>query len=342
MKTEHSIFGVLLSVSLVVSGCGQREKTVVSPVSVKTVRVVPERIGGGQTFSGTVEEASGTTLSFPVAGTVRQIRVEAGGRVAKGELIASLDEASLQSAYDAAAAMLEQAEDACRRMKQLYDGGSLPEIQWVEAQSRLRQAQSAAAISRKNLTDGRMYAPFSGVISEKSVEAGQNVMPGMAVVRIVTIDRVKVSISVPENEISAVRAGQPVSVRVAALGGRTFTGKVVEKGVSANSLSRSYEVKALVDNPDGGLMPGMICEVGLDGPETETAVVLPCRVVGLDSSNRPFVWTNEGGKARRRTIVTGRLTRDGVIVTSGLAAGDEVIVEGQQKVSGGMDITVRR
>lgn len=340
MKQKYCNVAILFALALTATGCRQQEATKTNPVNVKVMNVVPAAIGSGQNFSGTIEESSGTTLSFPVAGTVRRIRVEAGQRVAKGELIAELDEATLQSAHDADAAALAQAEDAYRRMKQLHDNNSLPEIQWVETQSKLKQAQSAERISRKNLADGKLYAPFSGVISEKSTEVGQNVMPGAPVAKLVTISQVKVSIPVPENEISHIGIGQPVNVTVSALGGKIFAGKIVEKGIAANQVSRSYDVKAIIDNPLGELMPGMICTLSTGGSVAETAIMLPAPVIQTDEHNRTFVWVTDNGKARKRMITTGRLEKDGVEVTSGLSCDDNVIVEGQQKVSDGTDITL--
>lgn len=339
MKVRHRSMAALCCLALMMTGCGQQEARESAPVKVKVTKVEPGTFGGGQEFSGTIEEASGSTLSFPVTGTVRHIRAEAGQRVAKGELIAVLDEASLKSAYDAAAAMLEQAEDAYQRMKQLHDNNSLPEIQWVEVQSKLKQARSAEAISKKNLADGRLYAPFSGVISEKSVEVGHNVMPGQPVVRLVTVNQVKVCVSIPENEISHIRMGQPVNVCVPALDGKTFSGKIVEKGIAANPLSRSYGVKALVDNRSGELMPGMICTMDVGNGSTGAAIILPASVIQTDERNRTFVWVNDNGKARKKTVQAGTLARNGVMILSGISAGDEVIVEGQQKVSEGTDIT---
>lgn len=338
MKKDYCSMAIVLSLALTATGCKQQEAKEQLPVRVKVMRMEPVGTDGGRHYSGTVEESSGSTLSFPVSGTVRQVCVEAGQRVEKGQLIAVLDEATLQSACDAATATLEQAEDAWRRMKQLHDAGSLPEMQWVEVQSKLKQAEAAERTARKNLADGRLYAPFSGVIAGKQVETGHNVMPGTPVVRLVTVSQVKVSISVPENEIQHVRTGQAVNVSVSASGGKNFSGKVVEKGIVAHPLSRSYEVKALVDNPAGELMPGMIGTLSIVPEEAATVLLLPPHIVQTDEANRTFVWTNQQGKARKRLIETGTLERNGVTVTAGLSAGDEVLVEGQQKVSEGMDI----
>lgn len=333
---------IMASLAIGLVGCSNQEVRTNEPVRVKVQRVQVQPIQGVQVFSGTIEEMAGTTLSFPVSGTLTQIRVSAGQRVRKGELIASVNDVTLQNSHVAAVAALEQAEDAYKRMKQLHDNNSLPEIQWTEVQSKLKQAQSSERITRKSLEDARLYAPFSGVIAEKNVEVGQNMMPGSPVVRLVGVEQVKVCISVPENEIARMQVGQPTRIRVSALGDKVFEGSIVEKGIAANRLSRSYEVKALVRNEAGQLMPGMICEMEVQQEQAREGILLSSNVIQLDNTNRQFVWVNQSGKAVKKYVTVGELGSRGVFITSGLNPGDEVLVEGQQKVSENMDITVEK
>lgn len=290
-------------------------------------------------FSGTVEEAAGTPLSFSVMGTVNAVSFRLGDRVEKGQLLASLDATSVRSSYDAAKAALVQAEDAYRRMKELHGKGSLPEIKWVEVQSKLQQARSMEEMARKNLKDCKLYAPFSGVIADKSVEVGQNVIPGMAVGKLLGVSRLKVKISMPESEIASVSLRQKAEIVVPALGNRRFSGEVSEKGVMANPLSRSYEVKIDVADAGGALMPGMVAEVRLAGAGGGTVVIVPARIVQLDEKNRSFVWIDNNGVAEKRVISCGGFSGDGVVVASGLKADDRIIIEGQQKVCNGTRIT---
>ncbi len=272
-------------------------------------------------------------------GTVNAVSFRLGDRVEKGQLLASLDATSVRSSYDAAKAALVQAEDAYRRMKELHGKGSLPEIKWVEVQSKLQQARSMEEMARKNLKDCKLYAPFSGVIADKSVEVGQNVIPGMAVGKLLGVSRLKVKISMPESEIASVSLHQKAEIVVPALGSRRFSGMVSEKGVMANPLSRSYEVKIDVADAGGALMPGMVAEVRLAGSDAGSAVIIPVRIVQLDEKNRSFVWTDSNGVAEKRVISCGGFAGDGVVVASGLKADDRIIIEGQQKVCNGTKIT---
>lgn len=340
MLTKYIYLAV--AICFLATSCNKTEQAEEkSAVEVKVMSVQKSELHSGQSFSGTVEESSSSTLSFSIGGTVKTMAVSAGQHVSKGQLIATLDASSVQSALEVAAATLEQAQDAYNRLAKLHDNNSLPEIQWVEAESKLKQAQSTYNISKKNLSDTHLYAPFSGYIKDKSVEVGHNVMPGSPVVNLVTVDNVKVSISVPETEISKIGIGNEVQIQVPALADRTFVGKINEKGVAANPISRSYEVKALVHNQDNALLPGMLCTLYLgDNSYTEMAIVVPCSVVQLDDSNQNFVWVATEGKAVRKNVTLGKFENDKVVIVSGLSEGDKLIVEGQQKVSDDMKITI--
>lgn len=308
-------------------------------VHVKTVIVTSgERGVAGREYVGTVEEESATALSFPVQGTVTALTAGEGQRVPAGQVLARLDERNLQSVYNGAQASLAQAEDAMKRLQMLYDNGSLPEIKYVEAQTKLEQARSMEQVARKNLDDSRLTSPFTGVIGKRAVEAGENVMPGQSVYTLLKTDIVKVKIPVPENEIAGIGRDQAARITVAALGDRSYSGMVKEKGVTANPVSHTYEVRIPLPNPGGELMPGMVCRVTLEGDSSARAIVLPNRAVQVTGRGERFVWCVRDGKAAMIPVTVGALTEGGVAITGGLTAGEEVITDGYQKVSEGMKV----
>lgn len=345
---------------LVVCGCGKKQEEVYQPVKVKTETVGVELgASGGISYSGTIEEMNGVALSFSVGGTVKQLTVDEGQMVSKGQLIGITDGQNesntvkvSQAAVETAEANYNQAMDAYKRMKMIHDKGSLSDIKWIDAQSKLEQARAALEgakaqkrIAAKGLGDTHIYAPFSGYILRKDVEIGQNVLPGQAVVNLVRIDNVKVKISVPESEISDIHTGSSVYVRVDALGGKGFFGKVTEKSVGADHLSHTYEVKAVIANPRHELLPGMIAEVTAVNGNQKTlsaksqTIVIPAGIVQLNYDNRTFVWTVLKGRAKKSFITIGGNMGKNVIVSSGLNPGDKVVVDGQQKVSSDVTVT---
>jgi RND family efflux transporter MFP subunit len=339
MKKVH--FAIAAVVLIALCGCGEKKKTAAEQtVRVKVQQIEAETVNGEQGFSGTIEESSGTSLSFAVTGTIKKIHVSAGQMVAAGQLIAELDPTTLQNAYTIAKTSLEQAQDTYNRMKELHDAGSLPEMQWISIENQLKSAMASEAMSRKSLNDTKLYAPFSGYIASRDGEIGQNAIPGSPIVKLVNIGSVKVKISVPENEVQRIAKGSSMKIIVPALNNREFSGRVTERGVSADPRSRTYEVKATIQNPGSQLLPGMICQAFTNYMQGATGVFVPANLVQLDGNNKTFVWVVNGGKALKREITINNETAQGVQVSGGLSAGDHIIVAGQQKVSNGMKVEV--
>lgn len=342
-----SMYPCLLLCSILLMGCGKQEKAQeqVSAIKVKEL-VVGNCIAQGEyNYSGTVEEENGTSLSFSMGGTIVQLKVKVGERVHRGQLIATVDPSTVRNSYDMALATRKQVEDAYQRMKQLHDKGSLPDIKWVEAQSQLSQAISAEKIAKKNLSDCNLYSPIEGVVSEKYAEAGQNAAPGMPIVKVVSTRVLNVKVSIPEGEVAKVRQRQHADILVSALDNKAYSGQVVEKGVIADPVSRSYSVKIRINNPDNQLLPGMVAKVSMGtssaASSSESAIILPARLLQLGDDNQYFVWIDEGSKAVKRNVSCGNFTAQGVVIASGLSVGDKVICEGQQKVCNGTKVTTK-
>lgn len=364
MKTK--LMMALSALSLLTVSCSKQKPQTENVVKVKIMEVASAPLYGGLSYSGTIEERSGISLSFPVGGTVKQLHVAEGQSVRAGQPIAVLDATTLSNLASASSATVEQARatlsqaeksaaqalDAYKRMKLLHDNGSLPEMKWVEIQTRYQQAQDAVRlaqgavrtahaqknISQKNLHDTHLYAPTSGYISKKLTEAGQNIAPGQPVAMLVDISRVKVKVSVPEDEIAQIHVGGAFRFTVSSLPGETFTARVTEKGVAADPITRSYEVKAVADNEGRKLLPGMVCDVYAEQASRATAISLPANIIQIDVDNKPFVWTVVGGVARRTPITLGQSIGDHVQIVGGLSLKDKIVVEGQQKVSNGMKV----
>lgn len=339
-KTVYGVFPLMIMLVLLCACHKETEKKTKTreAVRIKTITVTNNGVEENRSYSGTVEEDSGTVLSFSTAGTIKTLSVSEGDNIKKGQLIGTLDDGSLRSAYDIALATLNQAKDAYNRMKQLHDSNSLPDIKWVEVQSKLSQAESAARIAKLALDDAKLYAPVSGVVSEKLASVGQTVAPGMPVVKLVNIHSVKVGISIPENEISKFVNGSSAVITSNATSEEKYTGKLVEKGVVANPLSRSYVVKYQVYNTGGKLLPGMICDVVVADVSSTEGIILPLSSVLLASDNTHFVWLDSNGKAERRAVEVGAMLPEGVMIESGLSDGDKVIVAGTEKVSRGTKV----
>jgi RND family efflux transporter MFP subunit len=349
MHGDQSAMKIALKLSAAASAvcllaaCSEKKGTETQEkiIPVKIVEISASPVTNVRKYVGTIEESVAISLSFSSMGTVEQALASEGQRVSKGQLLATLNTATAQNACDAAQASLAQAQDAYGRLAKVHENGSLPDIKFAEAEAGLQQAKSMAAITQKSLDDCKMYAPMSGVIAVRSIEAGANVMPGTTAFKLVSVDEVNVKISVPENEIGSVHAGQAASVTVPALNNAVFTGKVEAKGVAANAMSHAYEVKIGIDNAgaENALpLPGMVCKVSLAGKSDTAAFVVPNLAIRISADGKRFVWIADGNVARRRFVKTGDLSSSGIVVAEGLVAGDRILVEGFQKISEGVKI----
>lgn len=336
---KRVIFGCVLLLS---AGCSSAPTSSTSgPVRVNTLVVKPSAEIDADVYVGVVEEENSSALSFPVAGTLTRVCVEEGERVRQGDLLAELDPTSARQTFDAARASLEQARDATERLRQLYEAKSLPEIQWIEAQTRLRQAEAASGIAEKNLNDCRLYAPFSGVVGQRCMSVGENALPGVPVLTLLEIGQVKVRFSVPELEIAAMSPDSRVRVVVPALGNLSLEAGSLEKGAVANAAAHTYDVRAILANRDGRLLPGMVCHVTVMPATSTDEIAVPVRAVQQSGDGGRFVWLVRGDSVVRHAVETGRFVDNAVVVSSGLQAGDRIVVDGMQKIGQGSKITLQ-
>lgn len=339
MLGKNLIF--IVSATLALSACSSKEKkneTTPRIVRVETVTVAGTGIKNATTYSGTIQEGESTNLSFSTAGTIKQLKVQTGDRITQGQIIGILDDSSLKSAYEIASATLAQTQDAYNRMKILQEANSLPAIKWVDIQQKLIQAQNAVDIAKNSLDDAVLRAPFSGIIADKYADMGQVTAPGIPIVRLIRISDVKASISVPQNSMVNFNEGDIAVIKINDGSERTYNGTLVEKGVSANPLSRAYEIKYKIGNAQGELLPGMVCTVEVAGKEQRNMITLPQSVVLLDERNNNFVWLDSAGISIKRVVKVNALNDNGLEIISGLTDGDKVIVKGIQKVCHGTKV----
>ncbi len=327
----------LIPATLLGSCSSKTEKKEAPSIQVSTEILAKENIGLTTTFVGQAEAASTSAVSFPAAGTILKMTVNEGQEVRKGQLLAEIDPSTMRKALKSAEAVLEQARDAYDRMKFLHDTNSLPEIQWIEAQSNLAQARAAYDIANKNLNDCRLYSPVNGTIGQKMVQAGETVMPGQPIATIVDINTVKVNVSVPEKEIGDIKSDTPSTITVDALGKKIFIGGRIAKNVQSDLMTHTYSVSIEVGNPSHEILPGMLCEVIFRNNCPEVLTV-PVAAIMKGAGDKLYVWIKKDGVAKRCDVNAGRTHGSRIEILSGINENDSLIVRGMQKLSEGSKV----
>ncbi|MBO8140699.1 MAG: efflux RND transporter periplasmic adaptor subunit [Firmicutes bacterium] len=255
-----------------------------------------------------------------VAETLARIeRLYAEGAVTKDALLGA------RTDYEVARL---QHEAALQRLALLERGATEEDIQAARAQ--VEQAEAAVRLAEQQLADATIRAPFSGLLASRPAQVGAMVSAGTPVAVIVDIDRVLIEAGLSEREVNRVRVGQPVQVRVDALGGGSVTGTVTAVAPVAGNTAGVFPVRFAVENPDHRLKPGMVARVEVELEREAPAPVVPRSAV-VYRGGRPVVFVVEesnGGEAvaRERPVTVGAEADNVVAVTSGLRAGERVIV----------------
>lgn len=327
------------------TSCSQKQTYQTGALAVETETVSCTQTVGQQSYVGTIEEEEAVSVSFTSMGTLSRVLVSEGQTVSVGQLLAELDDTQARNVLEGAQASVHQAEDAIARYRQLYDKGSLAESQWVEAQSKLDQAHASLKAAQKNLEDCQLKAPVAGVIGKRQMTAGATALPSQPIVTIYKINNVKVKVAIPEREMSAITATTTSQIEVAAAG-VTVTGGRIEKGVVADGLTHTYDIRILAKNSDHRLLPGMVCNVTLGREPSADGVqpailTLPIRSIQQAADGQHFVWVVSDGQAHRRPIRLGATHGNRIEVIAGLEPDMQVIVAGYQKVSEGSEVTIQ-
>ena len=290
------------------------------------------------TASGIVQANSTVDLAFQVSGRVVAVGPDEGQPVRAGQDLASLDPTEYRLAVEQTSAQADRAAGDRDRNRPLLVAGSIAPADMDHLESAARQSAAANELAKKRLTDTRLAAPTSGIVARRAIEIGATVAPGQPAFTIVALDPVRVRVGVPEADVGHITEGATATVRVPALD-TAFGGRVSLIGVSADPTTRSYTVEISVPNPARRLRAGMVAEAAITTRESRPAVMVPSAAVlhdgGVDGSTIVYVLDRDAVRVHARRVTTGAARADSLEITSGVAAGDRVVVAGQQRLREG-------
>ncbi len=315
-----------------------------APVAVQVQAVGTSASTPTQTYSGTIEAENTASLAFNIAGSVRRVLVREGDQVRQGQLLAELNPEEYAGVLAGADASLLEARDQVRRSQQLFKSESLTERELVQATAGLQRAEANSRVARKHVTDTYLRAPFAGFIAAKMVEPGVSALPGAPAFTLIKTAQVFARAVVPEAEIGRMRRGTTVQVQVPALN-REVTGTVQVINPVADPTSRSFYLKVLLPNPGLHLLPGMLASLRIPLPAGQKAaptVAVAPQLVVQEADGASVVYVADAARktAQRRRVVLGPVQGNQVVVSQGLAANDQVIVAGQQRLHDGQAIRI--
>ena len=307
------------------------------PVKVAAAKLGPAADEAGAVGNLRADEA--ITVRPEIAGRVVEMPFREGERVKRGARLVLLESSDLRAVLDASAAQLKLDTQRHERNEDLFKKGFISPQALDESRSTLARSRAKLAEDQAKLAKAEVRAPFDGVLGLRQVSEGAFVAAGTDIVRLEKIDVLKLDFRVPEAYAARLRAGQPVRLTVDAWSGEAFSGAVyaIEPGV--DEQTRTVQLRARVANPGLKLRPGMFARVSVQVGSRERAVWVPEAAIvprGQDS----YVFKVAEGKAALVKVRIGSRRVGEAEIAEGVAAGDLVITEGNQRVQPGAAVAV--
>ncbi|MBN2195399.1 MAG: efflux RND transporter periplasmic adaptor subunit [Polyangiaceae bacterium] len=338
----------LASTFLLVIGCGtagatqspsKTERTApnAKATRVEVAKVTPSEPKLELTLPGEVEGQRDAQLGAPRGGYIESVHVKVGDQVRAGQLLVRVDSSTQTAVLDQAKVELYTASREYQRARAL--GDAIPSAEVDAAESRWQAAKAsfgsqAVAVSRSVVT-----APFAGVVVEVDAEVGE-VAAAQPLVRVVQIDPAKVTVSVSDRDIVALREGQEARVTTDALT-QGFTGKVKRIRKAADLSTRTFTAEVEVANPGRQLLPGMIASVSLSTELDGNGLVISQDWL-VTRGDDVGVFVEQAGVAKWRTVTLGPLVRHQIVVMTGLAPGENLITTGHRDLADGDPLLITR
>ncbi|MFM7346186.1 MAG: efflux RND transporter periplasmic adaptor subunit [Tagaea sp.] len=315
------------------------------PPAVEFVTPTPKRVIDKAEAVGTARANESVTLTTRQTGTVSRILFQEGQTVRQGQALVELESRERAADMDSVRAEIAQARAAADEIRQQLDRtralratGNAPEArvdqlesQLRAAEGRIRQNESRLRAADARLDDFRIVAPFEGRVGLRQVSVGALLQPGTVVTTLDDVRTIKVDFSIPEQFLGVLRQGLSVTATTPAFAGRPFVGTVTAIDTRVDPATRAVRLNATFDNADGSLKPGMFLNVGLAVATRDNALVVPEDALVAEGA-RQFVFVVSDGRSMRREVKLGLRQQGEVEIVEGVAAGDQIIVRGLQRV----------
>lgn len=362
-----AILGALaLAASALFTGCGGQQQQAAGATQVKAMKVLQQDTPVASQYAGQIAGRDEVKVQSKVSGNVVEKYFHGGDYVTAGQPLYRIDSRQYESAVLQAQATLSQsqatlsnAQTDLYRDQQLLASDAISE-QTVTTQQANVDAYSAAAAAnaallqkaRQDLDDTVIYAPMSGQLSVDDVAVGTFAAAGSTnLVTIGTTDPVFVEFGISESEylkfknIQAMQSGSDkggvqVSITLSDGSAYPYDGRIVQADRALAQNTGTLMVKALFQNPNGLLLPGMFARVKLTGETVPNAILVPQRAVQQLLGKSFVMVVNGDNKSEARTVTLGQKVGSYYIIKDGLSASDTVIVEGLSNLQEGKDLAV--
>jgi RND family efflux transporter MFP subunit len=306
-------------------------------VSVIADAVVMETIGDELRSLGSASAARAITIFPPASGMITEILVSPGAEVAEGDVILTLEDDDQEIAVERARLALDAANSALERAERLATSQNITEVALADARNEAARAEIDLRSAEVALERRKATAPFAGVIGLIDVTVGDIVSNSTEITTLDDMSSLRVAFEAPARFSGRLSPGQPVIATSESVI-EPMPGTVTAVDSRIDETTRTFRVEAGLDGGIEGLRPGMAVNVTIAFPGEERPTVSSLAV--LWDSQGSYVWKVDGNRARRTPVQIISRRSGTVVVAANLAAGDQVIIEGYQRLRDGATVTI--
>jgi membrane fusion protein (multidrug efflux system) len=345
-----------VAIAAALCACGDDSATEAKGTPVTVERVIAHRIVEQIQATGellAVEEAS---VAAEVGGRITQMRVSEGAAVSKGDVVIEIDRerrelelANERALVAGARSEIAQERRERNRIQTLFNSQAASQAQLDAASTRLRTAEAKLAaaeaklgLAQLALRNASVAAPFDGLVARRFVSAGDHVAEGEKLFDLVALDPIEVEFHLAERDSARVAVGHTVEVRVTPYPEEVFHATVHVVSPRIDPATRTLRVKALVENAERKLRPGLFARADLGVAERERVAMVPEPALLQRSEGSVVFVVRDGNRAERRAVKLG-VFRDGLAeVVEGVEVGEQVIVRGSSRLVDGAVVDLRK
>jgi len=343
-KQQHgslTLIAGLGALSFMLAACSQQQAQggfKMPPMPVEAATVTQSTVTDPFEAVGTIEAEDAITVVAEIDATVIEVPFKEGAAIAKGGLIAQLDDIQLRAEEERAKAILEQRKVTYERIKTITDEGLGTAQSLDDAAAALKVAEADLALIRARLQKTRIVAPFAGIVGARKVSPGAFVRAGSPITELAQVNRLRINFSAPERYYASLQRGAAVKVSTTAYPGYELIGRVDVIEPIVDESTRRVRIVARLDNPGGKFRPGMSANVTVVLSERENALVIPSEAVFVEGSQALVFVIQADSTVARTPVELGTRLRDRVEVLNGVAAGTMVVRAGHQKLFPGAKV----
>ena len=307
-------------------------------LNVNAIVVKPQTLSDEIYINGSLLPDEEVNLSFETSGKITEINFKEGTFVKKGQLLAKVNDRTLQAQLSRLTAQVKLAEDRVYRQSTLLKRDAVSQEAYEQVKTDLATLKAEIETVEANIALTELKAPFDGVIGLREVSVGTYASPSVVVAKLTKISPIKVEFAVPEHYADDVQIGYNVEFT---LPGELeeFHAKVYAKESMIDPETHTLRVRALYDNSKGASLAGRYASVNLEKQRIENAITVPSESIvpemGVDK-----LYLYKSGKAQPVTVQIGIRTDKDVQIVSGLNQGDTVIVSGTLQLRMGLPVVL--